>query len=177
MRIIGGKFKGRRIVAPKKLPIRPTTDFAKEALFNILNNQLNFEETSALDLFSGSGNISFELLSRETKQIIAVDQNYLCTKFISEESKKLEAGKVKCVKSEAIKFLNRCEIKFDLIFADPPYDYTLYTELINAVFSNNLLSPDGLFVLEHYTKTNVEHPKRYNTRNYSGVSFSMFDNK
>ena len=122
MRIISGLYKGRRITAPKKLPIRPTTDMAKEALFNILHHQYYFDGISVLDLFSGSGNISYEFASRGTEQITAVDDNYGCIKFITETATAFEMS-ISTIKSDVFKFLEKSKQKQDIIFADPPYDF------------------------------------------------------
>ena len=140
MRIISGEFKGRRITAPKKLPVRPTTDMAKEALFNILNNQFYFDEISVLDLFAGTGNISYEFASRGTLQILAVDENYGCIKFINETAKDFEMP-ISTIKSDVFKFLEKFEPKTDIIFADPPYNFRQinFLKFLNLVFQKNYL--------------------------------------
>ena len=121
MRIISGKLKGRRISAPTNLPARPTTDMSKEALFNILNNRLYLDEISVLDLFSGIGSISLEFASRGTEDILAVDKHQGCVQFLEKTSKDLDLP-INTLKSDVFSFLNRTSRKFDLIFADPPYD-------------------------------------------------------
>ena len=120
MRIISGKYKGKRLMAPKKLPVRPTTDFAKEGLFNILNNKIRFDEVSLLDLFSGTGNISYEFASRGTDEVTSVDAHYGCVKYINQISEELDFS-IKTVKSDVFKYLKTTPFTFDVIFADPPY--------------------------------------------------------
>ena len=124
MRIISGTYKGRRLTAPKKLPVRPTTDMAKEALFNILNNTFYFDDISVIDLFTGTGNICYEFASRGTKQIVAVDQDYGCIKFINKTSDEFEMG-IQTIKSDVFKFLEITTLKATVIFADPPYEFTV----------------------------------------------------
>ena len=121
MRIVSGRLKGRRLKAPKQLPVRPTTDMAKEALFNILNNQYYFDELSVLDLFAGTGNISYEFASRGTAEITAVDNHYGCINFIKTTSQELDIG-VNALKSDVFSFLNATTKSYDIVFADPPYD-------------------------------------------------------
>ena len=122
MRIISGTYKGRKIIAPAKLPVRPTTDMAKEALFNILNNQYYFDDISVLDLFSGTGNISYEFASRGTEDITAVDDHYACIKFINDTAELFEMP-IKTIKSDVFKFLENFGQQYSIIFADPPYDF------------------------------------------------------
>ena len=119
MRIISGKYKGKRIVAPKNLPVRPTTDMAKEALFNILNNTYYFDSISVLDLFSGIGSISLEFASRGTTDLTAVDMHTGCTRFLEKVSGELELP-IRVLKADAFSFLSKTNRKFDVIFADPP---------------------------------------------------------
>jgi 16S rRNA (guanine966-N2)-methyltransferase len=122
MRIISGSHKGRRIIAPKSLPVRPTTDRAKEALFNILQHRIDLYEVKALDLFSGIGSISFELSSRGCPDITSVDKHFGCIRFISETTEKLGLDGIHTVKSDVFQYLDRTSARFDFIFADPPYD-------------------------------------------------------
>lgn len=177
MRIISGKYKSKRIMAPKKLPIRPTTDIAKEGLFNILNNKIHFSDISVLDLFSGSGNITYEFISRGTKNITVVDQHYGCVKFIKETSKELEAS-IAVVKSEVFKYLENVHLKFDIIFADPPYDFSdeQFTKIVDLVINNNFLEDDGILIVEHskHTGNLKEHSNFTEERRYGGSVFSFF---
>lgn len=176
MRIISGEFKGRRIVAPKKLPVRPTTDMAKEALFNILNNQYYFDDISVLDLFSGTGNISYEFASRGTKQILAVDGNFGCIRFINETAESFEMP-INTVKSDVFKFLENNKQKHDVIFADPPYEFDidLFAKIPNLVFNNQLLQDEGLLIVEHSKHTDLSQLINYShSKNYGGNMFSFF---
>ncbi|MBA4744611.1 MAG: 16S rRNA (guanine(966)-N(2))-methyltransferase RsmD [Muricauda sp.] len=177
MRIISGKYKGKRLTAPKKLPVRPTTDMAKEALFNILNNRFYFDELKVLDLFSGTGNISFEFASRGTEKITAVDDHQACVRYISKTAQELDFT-INTVKSDVFKFLQKTPEKFDLIFADPPYDFDTkqFLNIANLVFEQGLLLDDGLLIIEHSDQTNLsEHPKFSEQRKYGGSIFSFFE--
>jgi len=178
MRIISGKFKSKRLQAPKKLPVRPTTDMAKEALFNILNNLYYFNDLVVLDLFSGTGNISYEFASRGTTNITAVDAHFGCVKFINETAKILETD-IHTIKSDVFKYLEKTSSKFDVIFVDPPYDFELekFEKIVNLVFDNNLLNNDGLLVVEHSKHTKLDtHSKISYQKKYGGNMFSFFEN-
>src|SRR5690606_22178907 len=156
MRIISGLYKSRKIVAPKNLPVRPTTDMAKEGLFNILNNHFYFDEVSVLELFAGTGNISYEFASRGTKDIIAVDQDFGCIKFINQTSENFKMP-IKTIKSDVFKFLEKASLKFNVIFADPPYAFSLeqFSKIPELVFQNKLLETDGLLIVEHSKETDL----------------------
>ena len=178
MRIISGTYKGKRLMAPKKLPVRPTTDFAKEALFNILNNKIEFSEASLLDLFAGTGNISFEFASRGTQNIISVDQHYGCIKYINKIAEELSFP-IKTVKADVLKYLSASSLKFDVIFADPPYDIKQsdFDEIIEKVFNNQWLNKDGFLIIEHSKHTNLSKSKYFiEDRRYGGSVFSFFEN-
>ncbi|MCB0461880.1 MAG: 16S rRNA (guanine(966)-N(2))-methyltransferase RsmD [Flavobacteriaceae bacterium] len=177
MRIVSGEHKGRKIIAPKKLPVRPTTDMAKESLFNILNNLYYFDEISVLDLFAGTGNISYEFASRGTEQIISVDKDFGCTKFISETSEALKMP-IQVIKSDVFKFLESSNQKFSVIFADPPYNFDLemFSKIPELVFSNNLLEDDGVLIVEHSKHTNLSVLENYShSKSYGGNVFSFFE--
>ncbi|WP_431137519.1 RsmD family RNA methyltransferase [Psychroserpens mesophilus] len=176
MRIISGQFKGRRITAPKKLPVRPTTDMAKESLFNILNNQYYFDEISVLDLFAGTGNISYEFASRGTNDITAVDEHYGCIKFINETSEEFEMP-IETIKSDVFKYLERVKQNFTIIFADPPYDFPVeeFAKIPQLVFQNALLEDEGLLIVEHSKHTDLSHLEQYShSKSYGGNRFSFF---
>ena len=176
MRIISGKFKGKRLIAPKTLPVRPTTDMAKEALFNILNFQIHFQEIKLLDLFAGTGNISYEFISRGTTQITAVDQHYGCVKFINKTANELEA-EINTVKSDVFKYLDKVKTKSDLIFADPPYDFSTedFQKIPQLVFDNNLLEEEGLLIVEHSKHTDLSETVNFSeSRRYGNSVFSFF---
>ena len=172
MRIISGKHKGKKISAPKKLPVRPTTDRAKEAIFNILENRYFLDVISVLDLFSGTGNISYEFGSRGCKKITSVDQNPSCVKFIKETSENL-ALSIKSINSDCLKYIYSTSEKFDIIFADPPYNYENYDKLKNMIFDQNLLKENGVLILEHNNTTKFKDENVKNKR-YGNVYFSIF---
>ncbi len=176
MRIVSGKYKGKRIDAPRKLPVRPTTDMAKEALFNILNNRYFFPELSVLDLFSGIGSISLEFASRGCEDITSVDAHAGCVSFLDATSEKLEAD-IKCIRSDALSYLRKTPKKFDLIFADPPYDLEReeLIQLVDQVMDRELLKEDGALILEHSTRMKLDdNPFFAESRKYGGSSFSFF---
>lgn len=177
MRIISGEFKGRRITAPKKLPVRPTTDMAKEALFNILNNQFYFEDISVIDLFSGTGNISYEFASRGVKKITCVDQDYGCIKFINETAQSFKM-QLQTIKSDVYKYLEKSQQQATVIFADPPYEFGLeqFSKIPELVFNNNLLEADGLLIIEHSKHTNLAQLQNFSySKSYGGNVFSFFE--
>ena len=176
MRIISGKYKGKRIDAPRKLPVRPTTDMAKEALFNILNNRYFLEDLAVLDLFSGIGSISLEFASRGCKNITSVDAHPGCVSFLDATSRKLEAD-IRCIRSDALSYLRKTPQKFDLIFADPPYDLDVeqFIQLVDLVMERELLNEEGTLILEHSTRMKLEDsPYFAESRKYGGSSFSFF---
>ena len=176
MRIISGIHKAKRITAPKKLPVRPTTDMAKEALFNILNNRYYFDEISVLDLFSGTGNIAYEFGSRGTREITAVDSHHGCVRFIADTSKALELN-ITALKSNVFDYLKRSTVKSDIIFADPPYDLdiTEFEKIPNLVFENGLLEESGVLIIEHASHMDLSHLENFNEkRKYGGSVFSFF---
>jgi 16S rRNA (guanine(966)-N(2))-methyltransferase RsmD len=177
MRIVSGQFKGRRITAPKKLPVRPTTDMAKEALFNILNNLYYFNDISVLDLFAGTGNISYEFASRGTTQITCVDQDYGCIKFINETASSFEMP-LQTIKSDVFKFLEKNTQKATIIFADPPYEFSLenFSKIPEMVFKNNLLEEEGVLIVEHSKHTDLSEIENFSySKSYGGNMFSFFE--
>ena len=179
MRIISGKYKGKRLTAPKKLPVRPTTDMAKEALFNILNNQFYFEDVTVLDLFSGTGNISFEFASRGATKITAIDSHSGCVQYISKTSKELNFD-ITTMKSDVFKFLERTKSKYDVIFADPPYSFEIaqFSKIPELIFQNELLLEDGLLIVEHAEQTDLSKlPNFSDKRKYGSSVFSFFKTK
>ncbi len=178
MRIIGGKNQRRQIIAPAKLPVRPTTDMAKEALFNIINNHFDFEDIDVLDLFGGTGNISYEFASRGAKQIVAVDINNHCTQFIKQTSEDLNFKAIKIVRADVFQFLKICKISFDIIFADPPYDMQRIKTIPDRVFDADILLPGGWLVVEHNDSLKFnDHSHFFEARRYGKVNFSFFKNR
>jgi len=177
MRIISGKYKSRRVTAPKHLPVRPTTDRAKEALFNIITNTYYFEGLKVLDLYAGIGSITFEFASRGAAQLTAVDANYECTTFITKTAAQLGIDAT-VITRKVLDFLNTASQAYDIVFADPPYDYTHeeFIEIIDAIFQNKLLSEKGVFIMEHSKHTDLSnHPNHVKSRNYGHSVFSWFE--
>ncbi|MDH3381317.1 MAG: 16S rRNA (guanine(966)-N(2))-methyltransferase RsmD [Flavobacteriaceae bacterium] len=177
MRIISGKYKGRRITAPHNLPIRPTTDMAKESLFNILNNQFHFSGLKVLDLCAGMGNISYEFASRGVEHIIAVDENTGCSRFIQKIAAELDMP-ITVIKSDIFKYLEKTTQKFDIIFADPPYAFeqAQFDTIVNLVFQNDQLNDEGVLIIEHSKNTDFsQHPNFSDIRKYGGSHFSFFE--
>jgi 16S rRNA (guanine966-N2)-methyltransferase len=175
VRIISGKFKGRQINAPKNLAARPTTDFAKTGLFNILNNYFEFEGLKVLDLFCGTGNISLEFGSRGAGHVIAVDEDIKCVMFINSEVKKLGMSGVSAIKSSVFSFLEKSSGKFDIIFADPPYNTESTKKIPEIVFEKEMLSEIGWLIIEHGEREDLSGlPHFSNVRKYGNVRFSFF---
>jgi 16S rRNA (guanine(966)-N(2))-methyltransferase RsmD len=176
MRIIGGKYKGKTITPPSNFKARPTTDFAKEALFNILQNNFNIENIDVLDLFSGTGSISYEFASRGCKSLISVESNFNHAKYIEKQFELLQFTQAKVFKSDVFRFLNTCKQQFDIIFADPPYDLENIEEIYHSVFRNNLLTNTSYLIIEHSGKNDFsKFPHFYIMKKYGSVHFSFFD--
>ena len=178
MRIIGGKYQRRQIIAPSKLPVRPTTDMAKEALFSIFNNQFDFEDIAVLDLFAGTGNISYEFASRGATEVIAVDINNHCVQFIKKTADFFGMENLRAVRAETFHFLSFCKTDFDIVFADPPYDFQGIPEIPGKVFEANIVKPTGWLVVEHGENISFSsHPFFVEKRRYGKVHFSFFKPK
>jgi 16S rRNA (guanine(966)-N(2))-methyltransferase RsmD len=179
MRIIAGKFKGRRFYPPAdKWPTRPTTDFAKESLFNILNNRIDFEEVSVLDLFGGTGTHSYEFISRGCKDVTYVDKFPACVQFVKKIAGELGiSANIRIVKADVFKFVKTAFKRYDYIFADPPYDLPALDQLPGLIFQHGLLQPGGIFVLEHGSGHRFQqHPNFLEERHYGNTHFSFFEN-
>ena len=175
MRIISGTLKGRRLNPPANLPVRPTTDMAREGLFNILNNYVDYEECSVMDLFAGTGAMSVEFISRGAREVTAVDINNACTDYIKSEAQRLELRNLRVVRADVFDLLKRANRKFDLVFADPPYAIEGLETLPDLVFSHQLLTEDGIFILEHPREYSFEeHPHFWQHRNYGKVNVTFF---
>ncbi len=175
MRIITGKYKGKRFDVPRSFKARPTTDFAKENLFNVLRAYIDFEETRALDLFAGTGSITLELLSRGCTEVVSVEKDRQHFGFISQVLRSLSDPAAHPVCADALRYIERCNRQFDLIFADPPYALRELPELPDRVMNSNMLAPGAIFVLEH-GKDNIfsERPDFLEHRAYGSVNFSFF---
>ncbi|MBR5843308.1 MAG: RsmD family RNA methyltransferase [Bacteroidaceae bacterium] len=176
MRIIRGKYGRRRFDVPNNIKARPTTDFARENLFNVLENQIDFEETVALDLFAGTGAISFELLSRECKRVVCVEKHPTQYNFITKVQQQLGDDNLQAIRGDVFKFVASCGEEFDFIFADPPYDLPQLESIPSRVLDENcLLRRGGLFVLEHSRNNDFSnHPWFAEHRVYGSVNFSFF---
>jgi len=176
MRIIGGKLKGIRMNAPERLPVRPTTDMAKEALFNILYNLYDFEECNVLDLFCGTGNISIEFASRGIPSITAVDKHSGCVYWVKSVIEKYDLPAIDVVKADVFKFLDQHKKTYQIIFADPPYNLPTIPLIPQLVMKNNLLTDNGVLIVEHPSLLRLEgQPGYQETRKYGNSSFSFFE--
>jgi 16S rRNA (guanine966-N2)-methyltransferase len=175
VRIISGQWRGKNIIAPKTLPVRPTTDFAKTALFNILANHFDFENISVLDLFCGTGNISYEFASRGTTNLVCVDDNIHCVRFAESTFEKLKVHSARIIKSNVFRFLENTPEKFDIIFADPPFELKETDHLPKLVFSKEMLNANGWLVIEHQSKRRLQSSIEPNeVRTYSNCAFSIY---
>ena len=175
MRIISGKYGRRRFDVPTHIKARPTTDFARANLFNVLQNLLDFEGMKALDLFAGTGAISFELASRGCRRVVAVENYPVQYNFIRKVQQQLNDPNLTPIKGDVFKFVQSCRQQFDLIFADPPYALKELESIPELIFKNNLLKEGGLFVLEHGKQNNFEeNPHFIERRVYGSVNFSLF---
>jgi 16S rRNA (guanine(966)-N(2))-methyltransferase RsmD len=177
MRIVSGTHKGRVIKVPSNLTMRPTTDFAKESIFNILNNHFEFDGLKILDLFCGTGNISYEFASRGCADITSVDSNYSCCDFVKKASATFGMKQIKVIKTDAFSFLKKATIPYHIIFCDPPYDLENIESIPPLVFENHLLKPDGWLIVEHGERTDLSKLDHFiEHRKYGHVNFSIFSN-
>ncbi len=175
MRIISGLYRGRAITPPKNLRARPTTDFAKENLFNVLNNLVEFEDCDVLDLFSGTGSISYEFASRGARSVSSVEINAVHHAFIKRSAAALGASNIYAIKANVFLYLKSCSKQFDIIFSDAPYDLDCSVDVIELVFSRGLLRGDGFLIFEHSSGQNFsEHPNFWQSRSYGSVHFTLF---
>ncbi len=176
MRIISGTYKGRRFQLPKGLMARPTTDFAKEGLFNILTNKICFEETHMLDLFAGTGSIGFEFLSRGALNVTSVERFPLHVKFIRSVIQQLGVSNMTVVEADVFTWMERSRESYDVIFADAPYADERLGSVPDRVFNSSLLAEGGLLIMEHSKKTDFsKHPRFTDMRHYGSVHFSFFE--
>ncbi len=175
MRIITGKYKGRHFDIPRSFKARPTTDFAKENIFNVLQGYLDLEDLRALDLFSGTGSISLELLSRGCSQVVSVELDRDHHRFIADCAKKLGDSRLLPLRADVFRFMKSCRQPFDLVFADPPYALPELPSLPDLVFQHELIAQGGLFVFEHGKDHDFsQHPHFVEHRAYGSVNFSLF---
>ncbi len=176
MRIISGSLKGRRFSPPKNFKARPTTDFAKENLFNILNNTIDYTELEVLDLFGGTGSISYEFASRGVQKITCIELNFNHFKFIKKTIEELDLGKqIKVIKGDVFKYIEKTSEKFNLIFADPPYDLEKSETIPDLILKNELLKPEGILIFEHSGRVEFnDHPNFIENRANGKVIFTFF---
>lgn len=176
MRIIGGKYKGKKIKPPVWFTARPTTDFARESLFNILNNRIDFESVDVLDLFSGTGSISFEFASRGALNVHLVEKNIRYITAIKGTIKEIGLKNIKAIHVDVRAYLKTCSFKYDVIFADPPYDLGWLEEIPDLVLRSGTLKDDGIFILEHPGNLNFKSRAGFlEHRNYGSVNFTFFN--
>jgi 16S rRNA (guanine(966)-N(2))-methyltransferase RsmD len=175
LRIVSGKLKGLRFKPPKSFPSRPTTDFAKEALFNILHHEFELDDIDVLDLCSGTGSISLEFASREARTVTSVDNHGKSLAFLAGRAKKYDLKQITTYKQDLLHFMLQTEKQYDIIFADPPFASTFYQEIPTLVFERKLLKTDGLLIIEHGRENSFDQlPQFMYMRNYGGVQFSFF---
>ena len=175
MRIISGRFKGKKVVAPKSIKARPTTDFAKESLFNILEHKIDYQGLEVLDLFAGTGNISYEFISRGAEKVTSVDQALSSYKFINSFAHENDMN-IKCIKADVFKYLTKSGKSYPVIFADPPYAIKHLEKIPDIIFENNWLEEGGLLIVEHGQETDFSgHERLVDQRVYSRVNFSFFE--
>ena len=176
MRIIRGKYGKRRFDVPKNITARPTTDFARENIFNVLENMIDFEDKTALDLFAGTGAISFEFVSRDCKDVTCVEMANTQANFIKSVKQKLNAQNLRVIKGDVFKFIETCSNKFDIIFADPPYDHPRFGEIPSLILNSQMLNPGTLVIIEHSRDYDFsELPHFIEQRTYGSVNFSLFE--
>ncbi len=176
MRVITGKYKGRHFDIPRTFKARPTTDFAKENIFNVLMGYVDFDGATALDLFSGTGSITLELLSRGCRQVVSVEQDRDHHRFILQCLKSIGVGsEAIALRADAFRFIRQCHQQFDFIFADPPYALPQLATIPDLVLGGSLLAPGGVFVFEHGSANDfTEHPRFLEHRSYGSVNFTLF---
>lgn len=175
MRIIGGKYRGRRIDPPAGFRARPTTDFAREGLFNILNNRIDFETSTVLDLFSGTGSISYEFASRGAFSVHLVEKDFKHIAAIRWIIKDIGIENIKPIHIDVKAYLKTCSIKYDIVFADPPFELPWLNELPDLVMQSGIVKDKGVFILEHPRSYSFnDHIQFFEQRNYGGVNFSFF---
>ncbi len=176
MRIVSGSCRGRVINPPKSLKARPTTDFAKENIFNVLANNYDFEELDILDLFSGTGSISYEFASRGAKSVVSVEKDPIHSSFIRQCAAALKLTAVMAIKTNVFLYIKSCKSQYDIIFADPPYDLPEVDTMPDLILNADMLKEDGLLILEHSKDKDFStHPRFVSKRAYGSVNFSMFE--
>lgn len=176
MRIISGTHRGKQLNVPKDLVVRPTTDYAKSGLFNILAHRFQLKKLAVVDLFAGTGSLSYEFISRGCTNVIAIDKDPACIRFIKQSFEQLDPSRnARAIQSDALKWLRNQPGKFDIIIADAPFEETPAEELSSIVADGELLNPNGVLIIEHASKNSLVAIEGYvDTRKYGNVSFSFF---
>ena len=175
MRIISGRYRGKRINPPAGFKARPTTDYARESLFNILSNRIDYDAIEVLDLFAGTGSISFEFASRGAKTIHTVEKDLRSVSFIRKMTAEMKMENIKPLHIDVKAYLKACKYKYDIVFADPPYDLGWLPEIPDLVMVASVLKETGIFILEHPRGTSfAHHPCFKEHRDYGSVNFSFF---
>lgn len=175
MRIIRGKYGRRRFDVPTNISARPTTDFARENIFNVLENYMDFDGKNALDLFAGTGAISIEFLSRECAHVTAVEKAAVQYRFIKSVAERLGDVNLSLIKGDVFKFVETCTEKFDIIFADPPYDLKNFGDIPGLILNSKMLKDDTIVVVEHSKAYDFSSlPGFREHRAYGSVNFSIF---
>lgn len=176
MRIVGGEFGGRRFNPPARIPARPTTEVAKEGLFNMLHNSMDIEGIKTLDIFGGTGSISYELASRGAADLTLVERDPITIDFIKKTAQELKiTDRLQIIKGDVFKYMKQCTEQYNLIFAGPPYALTNIDEIPLLVFEKQLLLPDGIFILEHTPRNDYQHHPRFTRiKNYGTTVFTFF---
>lgn len=176
MRIIRGKYGRRRFDVPSNITARPTTDFARENIFNVIENLVDIEDARCLDLFAGTGAVSFEFLSRGASQVTAVEKSNTQARFIEKVARELKDDNLRLLRTDALRYIRDAVAPFDIVFADPPYDLPDFGEIPGAVLESKLLKPGSLFIIEHsrnYDFSALPHFLQH--RAYGSVNFSLFE--
>ena len=175
MRIVSGKFRGIRFEPPKDITARPTTDFAKENIFNVLGNLIDFEGLRVLDLFAGTGSISYEFLSRGAESVTAIEMSQTHINFIQKTAQKLKIDNLTIYRSDVFRFLQKASASYDVVFADPPYQMPNISDLPTLVLEAGVLKEEGIFLLEHGRQNDFScNPRLFDSRHYGNVHFSLF---
>lgn len=175
MRIISGSHKGRRFSPPKNLPVRPTTDFAKEGLFNVIRNQIDLEGCSILDLCAGTGSVSFEFASRGAASVLSIDSHYGCVKYINKQAQDFGLDTIRAIKTDLFPFINKLNQAYDIVFADPPYQLEGVEGIPDLLLSKNCLNEEGLLIFEHSRDYEFSSHKRFvSSKKYGNVNFTFF---
>lgn len=176
MRIVGGRLKGKRFNAPSNIKARPTTDMAREGLFNMLNTRIDYSDLDVLDLFTGTGAISLEFISRDVKSVTAIDIEYITKKHLEKIIKSWDISNLRVVRADVLALSKKANQAFDLVFADPPYQHKRFKEIPGLILNSGWVKPDGIFILEHSADFEfADHPLFSFHRKFGNVNFTFFE--